>query len=134
MATLRRVAALGALVILACTGGASAFAATPQRIYRDIADGSLDGNYSKADIERAFLRAEVRTDGRTMARRPIVDNRAPQAAEQPRVEKQVETRRVPFSALDAALLIAGGVPLLLIAAGLRRRVTASPADAPAPSA
>jgi hypothetical protein len=32
---------------------------------------------------------------------------------------------VPFSVLDVALLVAGGGPLLLIGAGLRRRIVST---------
>src|SRR5918999_3497124 len=48
-----RTAAVAALIALFAAGNAGA--ATPQQIYRDLADnGQLDGMYSRADIERAF--------------------------------------------------------------------------------
>lgn len=134
MASLRRLAAVGAVVFLAGGGGASAHAATPQKIYRDLADnGRIDGKYTETEIERAFdLSSAVRTDGSVVPRKPIEDNRAPQVSEPARVDKP--EKRVPFSALDAALLVAGGGPMLLVAVGLRRRLAAAPSDAPAPIA
>src|SRR5918999_3254521 len=57
-----------AVLALACVGPASA--ASPQKIYKDLADnGRLDGKYSRADIARAFnLGRVVRTDERNAAR------------------------------------------------------------------
>ena len=124
----RRLAAVGAVAALALLGAGSAFAATPQKIYRDLADnGRLDGKYTRADIERAFnLRQVLRTDEQpTIApRKPIAVARAGEATQSPRAVKRSE-RRVPFSVLDVALLVAGGGPLLLIGAGLRRRMVST---------
>ncbi|HEX7254658.1 MAG TPA: hypothetical protein VF236_01900 [Gaiellaceae bacterium] len=119
----RRLAAVAAASLLALCGAGSAFAATPQQIYRDLTDnGKLDGNYTRAEIERAFdLPPAVGTDAQRLPRRPI---RVPAASEASRVPRETPRadRRIPFSALDAALLVAGGGPLLLIGAGLRRRL------------
>ena len=75
MSGLRRLAAVGAVAALALLGAGSAFAATPQKIYRDLADnGRLDGKYTRAEIERAFnLRQVLRTDEQptTAPRKPI---------------------------------------------------------------
>jgi hypothetical protein len=94
-------------------------AASPQRIYQDLADnGRLDGKYSRADIARAFnLQQVVKTDKALPA--PVVRRTAPKA------EPKRSNRRVPFTGIDAALLVVGGAPLLLIGVGLRRRVTAT---------
>jgi hypothetical protein len=135
MSNLRRLAAVGAVLALALVGGGSASAATPQKIYRDLTDnGKLDGRYTRAEIDRAFNLAPVgRTDVRrpSLARKPIADNHAASAVEP---TGRAPARRVPFSALDAALLVAGGGPLLLIGAGLRRRVAAEPRETPVASA
>jgi hypothetical protein len=91
-------------------------------IYRDLADnGRLDGKYTRAEIERALnLRQLLGTDKRQPARsRRAAD--VPRPAVPPRAARK-DARRVPFSGLDVALLIAGGGPLLLIGAGLRRRL------------
>jgi len=128
MSGLRRLAAVGAVAALALLGAGSAFAATPQKIYRDLADnGRLDGKYTRAEIERAFnLRQVLRTDEQptTAPRKPIAVAPAGENAEPPRAVKR-SGRRVPFSPLDVALLVAGGGPLLLIGAGFRRRVVST---------
>lgn len=118
----RRLVAVAAasFLALACVG--SAFAATPQRIYRDLADnGKLDGRYTRAEIERALnLPNLVGTDAR-LPRKPVGEahERPPAAAP----NTSPADRRIPFSAVDFALLVAGGGPLLLIGAGLRRRLS-----------
>ena len=106
-----------AVLALACVGPASA--ASPQKIYKDLADnGRLDGKYSRADIARAFnLERVVRTDERNAP--PV---RRPAAA--PAGGKTSDSDRLlPFTGLDLALLTVGGGPLLLIGLGLRRRLT-----------
>lgn len=131
----RRLAAVGAVATLALVGAGSAFAATPQKIYRDLADnGRLDGKYTRVEIERAFnLPQALRTDAQPAApRKPIAVPSASEAAQSPRATRR-SARRVPFSALDAALLVAGGGPLLLIGAGLRRRMDPVRNEAPVTS-
>ena len=117
----RRLAAVGAAAVLALLGAGSAFAATPQQIYRDLADNNrLDKQYKRADLERAFnLKQVLETDGRprTRIREPESTQTAP-AVQTPRRRE----RRVPFSGIDVALLVAGGGPLLLIGVGIRRRL------------
>ena len=121
MARNRRLVAVAAASLLALLSAGTAYAATPQKIYRDLADnGQLDGHYTRAEIERAFdLPPSVGTDEHP--REPI---RVPLASEAAPAQATGKTdRRVPFSALDAALLAAVGGPLLLIGAGLRRRLS-----------
>lgn len=130
----RRLATVGAIAALALVGAGSAFAATPQTIYRDLVDnGRLDGKYTRAEIERAFnLPPKVGTDrkgGAAVSRKQIKVPAAGEVAQAPRAATRSD-RRVPFSTLDAALLVAGGGPLLLIGAGLRRRIAAPPTEAP----
>ena len=124
MSGFRRLAAVGVAATLALVGAGSAFAATPQKIYRDLADnGRLDGKYTRAEIRRAFdLPRVLKTDVQPKApRKPIALTQPGEGAGAPRPAKR-SPGRVPFSALDAALLFAGGGPLLLIGAGLRRRI------------
>ena len=114
------LAAIFALGALMCVG--SALAASPQRIYKDLADnGRLDGNYSRADIRRALnLQQVVKTD-RSLSppatRRPAA---VPAAG-----TGKASAGRVPFTGLDVVLLLVGGGPLLLIGIGLRRRLAVS---------
>jgi hypothetical protein len=112
------MAAIFALSALLWAG--PAVAASPQRIYKDLADnGRLDGTYSRADIARALnLQRVVKTD-RSLApptRRPAAVPSAPPKA---------STGTVPFTGLDVVLLLVGGGPLLLIGIGLRRRLAAT---------
>jgi hypothetical protein len=112
-------------VALACVGPAAA--ASPQRIYKDLADnGRLDGRYSDADIARAFnLERVVRTDQRRPAQ---AEAQAPETSTSaPATERSSPT--IPFTGLDLALLVVGGGPLLLIGIGLRRRLSAPPPSA-----
>ena len=110
------IAAIFALIALLAAGPAAA--ASPQKIYKDLADnGRLDGDYSRADIARALnLQQVVKTD-RTLTppRRRIASAPAPPP-------KASAAGRVPFTGLDVMLLLAGGGPLLLIGVGLRRRL------------
>ncbi len=138
MARTRRLIAAGFVLSLALAGGSAASAASPQEIYRDLGDnGVLDGNYTRGEIERALNPRQVLG---TDARRPALsskrnlDGPEPVGAATPAPEARGDGRRVPFSGLDLALLIAGGAPLLLIGAGLRRRLASAPAEAPAAGA
>ena len=110
-------ATLAALVALLLT--ASAGAATPQQIYRDLADnGRLDRKYSRADIERAFGNPSIPAYAR-----PENVPRTPQARPARAVvptDSVDDGRSLPFTGLDAALFGAVGGPLLLLGAGMRR--------------
>jgi hypothetical protein len=95
-------------------------AASPQEIYRDLADnGRLDRTYSQADLARAFNLERVMGTDESPVRRPATVSPGPTAAKR-------SERKIPFSGLDLALFIAGGGPLLLIGVGMRRRITVSP--------
>ena len=112
---------LGALLLAASAG-----AATPQQIYRDLADnGRLDRTYSRADIERAFgsnpsIPAYAKPE------------RAPSGPQAPSVQPVTPTasaddgHSLPFTGLDAALFAAVGAPLLLLGAGMRRYARGTP--------
>jgi hypothetical protein len=133
MSGYRRLAAVGATAALALVGAGSAYAATPQQIYRDLADnGRLNGVYTRAEIERALnLPPVVRTDAFQPAPRKPIAVPEEEARSSPAAGRA--DRRVPFSTLDVALLLAGGGPLLLIGAGLRRRFAEAPRRASAAS-
>lgn len=129
----RRLATVGVVAVLTLVAAGSAFAGSPQQIYRDLADnGRLDGNHTAAEIERALnLHQVTGTDKRKteVPRKPIGVPAAADSVQAPRARNRSD-RRVPFSVLDAALLVAGGGPLLLIGAGLRRRMVPAPSEAP----
>jgi hypothetical protein len=116
----RPVLALVTILTAALVGTGVASAASPQTIYRDLADnGRLDGHYTRAEIARAFnLDRVVRTDRRPARVRPAPTVRG--------VVGGNSERRLPFTGLDIALLTIGGGPLLLIGIVLRRRVVPQP--------
>jgi hypothetical protein len=105
------------LVALLTAG--SAGAATPQQVYRDLADnGRLDRTYSRADIDRALRNPSIPA----YARPERQSARTPQARPGPAVQPASPEgeRSLPFTGLDAALFGAVGGPLLLLGAGMRR--------------
>jgi hypothetical protein len=119
-ARLRPVLVVIAMAFFMLASAGPSLAASPQQIYRDLADnGRLDRRYSEADLARAFNLERVVGIDKTPVRRPSAVKPSPASAEQ-------TGRKIPFSGLDLALLTAGGGPLLLIALGLRRRITGSP--------
>ncbi|HET7855665.1 MAG TPA: hypothetical protein VFL41_04335 [Gaiellaceae bacterium] len=93
-----------------------AVAATPQEVYRDLADnGRLDRKYSRADVNRALRNPSI--PGYARAERVM---RAPQSLEAPTVAPAEEgAGALPFSGLDLALFAAVGAPLLLLAGSVR---------------
>jgi hypothetical protein len=107
-------------VVIALLAAGNAGAATPQQIYRDLADNNrLDGTYSRADIERAFggnpslpgyVRRPVAEAQRVLQQR--------QSAPTP-AGAEPSGRSLPFTGLDAALLALVGGPLLLLGFGMR---------------
>jgi hypothetical protein len=109
--------ALGLLLVtcaLLLASGASA--ATPQQIYRDLADnGRLDRKYSRADVNRA-----LRNPSLPGYARPERIGRSPQSFTPPAAQPSGgDGGALPFSGLDLALFIAIGGPLLLIAGSMR---------------
>ena len=123
MTVQRRLVAVAAASLLALLCAGTAFAATPQKIYRDLADnGTLDGHYTRAEIERAFNLPPLHGTDAQLPRKPIREPHTTEAAPSPQATGKPD-RAIPFSALDAALLVAVGGPLLLFGAGLRRRLS-----------
>jgi hypothetical protein len=112
-------------VLIALTAG-SAAAATPQGVYRDLADnGRLDGNYSRADIERAFGNPSIPAYARERMARAPQSVRPPS---RPPAASVDSGRALPFSGLDIALFGAVGGPLLLLGASMRHFVRARPRE------
>jgi hypothetical protein len=118
----RRALTAAAAATIALCAATSAGAASPQQIYRDLADNNrLDGTYSRADMERAFgnnpsIPGYVRP-AREPTRTPQVSRTAPPA---PVAGVDTGVGSLPFTGLDAALFALVGGPLLLLGAGMRR--------------
>ena len=112
---------LGALLLAASAG-----AATPQQIYRDLADnGRLDQTYSRADIERAFG-SNPSIPAYAKPERALTRPQAPAVQPVVRTAPADDGHSLPFTGLDAALFGAVGAPLLLLGAGMRRYVRGTP--------
>ena len=111
---------LGALLLTPSAG-----AATPQQIYRDLADnGRLDRTYSRADLDRALNNPSLPAYARPARAAP-----KPQARPAPVVVPTAavdDGHSLPFTGLDAALFGAVGGPLLLLGAGMRRFARRTP--------
>jgi hypothetical protein len=108
-----------AAALIALHAADIAGAATPQQIYRDLADnGRLDRTYSRADIERAF----GNNPSIPSYARPVGEpRRTPQIVRRAPAKTASDTgASLPFTGLDAALFGAVGAPLLLLGAGMRR--------------
>jgi hypothetical protein len=110
--------------LMALTAG-SAAAATPQQVYRDLADnGRLDREYSRADIERAFGNPSIPAYARHERM-----TRAPQTVLPPARVPTADVasgRTLPFTGLDVALFGAVGCPLLLLGAATRHFARTGP--------
>jgi hypothetical protein len=108
------ILAVAAIFLLACAGVASA--ASPQKIYRDLADnGRLDGHYSKGDINRALHMPSLQRY--EVNRKPAAHRSAPLTA-----SSSERSRAIPFTGLDLALFGVVGGLLLILGAGLGRIV------------
>jgi hypothetical protein len=106
---------LALFCVLAFAGPASA--ATPQRIYRDLADnGRLDHHYSKRDINRALHMPSLQ--------RYELDKRDSRPASPTLTVSSSpdRSRAIPFTGIDLALFGGVGAPLLILGAGLGRLV------------
>ena len=88
-------------------------AATPQRIYRDLADnGRLDHHYSKRDINRALHMPSLQ--------RYELDKSQTGPVSTPLTASPEKARAIPFTGVDLALFGGVGGPLLILGAGLGR--------------
>ena len=109
------VGVLAGVCLLVFAGSASA--ATPQRIYRDLADnGRLDHHYSKQDINKALHMPSLQRYELDAARsRPVPTPLTASSSPE-------KLRAIPFTGVDLALLGGVGGPLLILGAGLGRLV------------
>ena len=117
-----------ACALAAVVGAPGALGATPQQIYKDYADnGRLDGNYSSADLKRALKDAVVQGYGAptsagiapTIKKKLTGQGVSPSHKSLPGA-KRAANGTLPFTGLDLALMVTGGLGLLMLGAGLRR--------------
>lgn len=143
MGRTRIIAALSVLFAAAMIAAPGALSATPQEIYKDYADnGTLDQEYSPADLERALKDAAVQQYGKPGS-----------GGLKPEVEEEIDegagsggtaggdtagggtagddtagggtspvqaSGGLPFTGLDLSLIAAGALGLILLGAALRR--------------
>ena len=104
---------------LSLAGGA--FAATPQQIYRDAADGKLDHHYSHADLNRAAHNATLSGYGNQVINIVIKNvNKQVNVFAPPKLHRppMVPTRHVPprgalpFTGSDLATFTSLGIALM----------------------
>lgn len=131
--TVAAVALAATMLIVVSVAGA----ATPQQIYRDYADnGHLDGHYSVTDLQRAYKDAVVQgyagpqgknltptikknlgTYGKKSGQQSGTEGSQAGVSNTPAVQT---SGGLPFTGLDLALIVIGGLLLLVFGAGLRR--------------
>jgi hypothetical protein len=122
--TMRRgrviVSVLAVSVGLMLTPGA--FGASPQQIYRDLADnGRLDKQYSKADLQHALKDAVFQGYGpQKQGELGAAAGRSSKGQGPSALGATTKKGGLPFTGLDLALIVIGGVGLLLLGLGLRR--------------
>ena len=115
-----------ACALAAVVGAPGALGATPQQIYKDYADnGRLDQSYSSADLKRALKDAVLQgypeqTSGAGLA--PTIKKKLSSgvAASPKSLPAAKQAGALPFTGLDLALMVTGGLGLLMLGAGLRR--------------
>jgi hypothetical protein len=114
-----------ASVLVVLLGSNAASAATPQQIYRDLADnGRLDQRYSRADLDRALSNPTIPGYAR-----PDKGERRPQVRPAPGPTGGADDgSAIPFSGLDLALFGVFGAPLLILAASMRRFARTRPRE------
>jgi hypothetical protein len=108
--------------VAAAFAAPGAFAASSQQIYRDYADnGRIDGQYSRADLQRALRDVQVQGYGKPTAGVGLA----------PAIQKALGAQAglgttghpsggLPFTGFDLALMLLGGLGLLTLGAGLRK--------------
>jgi hypothetical protein len=112
------VGGLLALVVLAV--GVGTAAAAPRDVYRDWADnGRLDQNYSVSELEAALADTTLQGYGDNNFG-PTVQKEIGERQSSPPLAETGEADTLPFTGVDLALLLGGGLVLLLVGLGMRR--------------
>jgi hypothetical protein len=115
--------AVGAALVLAGAVAAATPQETSQRIFADLADnGRLDGQYTRAQIDRALHTPSLR--GYEQAS-PVRSPTASVRSDTPSAQGG-RGLSLPFSGIDLALLAAVGAPILLLGASLGRFARVKP--------
>lgn len=119
-------------VAVALTAVPAGLAASPQQVYRDLADnGRLDGHYSKRDLSAALSNLSVQGYGSKTAtsglKAALAGKSSPPSPPSPPASPQasqlnatVHSGALPFTGLDLGLFAVGAGILLMLGTGLRR--------------
>ncbi|MGH2995967.1 MAG: hypothetical protein ACRDM9_06605 [Gaiellaceae bacterium] len=109
------------VILAALLGSSTALAAGPQTVYNDFADnGRLDRAYSSDDLRATLSNATIQGYGKPAVVKPMNAEIQRQLGAQGRLGATQQRGVLPFTGLDLALLVVGGVLLLLLGGGLRR--------------
>jgi len=122
MVGVRTVAAIAA-VIAALGTTPAALGATAREIGADLADGRLDGKYTKAELN-AFLKNATQQGYPSAGEQAVAGLPAGGGEDVQVVHAAAGT--LPFTGVDLALLVVGGTMILLVGFGLRRVARATP--------
>ena len=120
----RAVLGLATTLVTALVLAVPAFGATPDQIYRDFADnGSLDANYSKADLTRALHDASVQGYGSPVVVAKMKQKKKPTGGVAGRKNPPagVKGGGLPFTGAELGLFTVVGIAL--IGSGLLLRLT-----------
>jgi hypothetical protein len=97
-------------------------AANSQQIYRDYADnGKIDGHYSRGDLQRALRDAQIQGYGKptvAVGLAPAIQRAL--GAQAGLASSGQPTGGLPFTGVDLAVMLVGGLGLLMLGAGLRK--------------
>jgi hypothetical protein len=117
----RIIAAAASAVAAVAFAAPAALAATPQQIGRDLADGRLDGTYTRQDLSNYIRNAAEHGYGSPISQSApssgILGSGAGEA--EGRLAKSREGGTLAFTGFDLALLTVGGLFLLALGFVLR---------------
>jgi len=123
---MRRGRIVGVVTVVALVLAPGAYAATPDDIASDLADGRLDARYTQAELSAFVKNATVQAypqPGVAGVERVVTRPQAPTRG-RAGVERVLQPARpggaLPFTGVDLALMTAGGLGLLALGAAMRR--------------
>jgi hypothetical protein len=117
----RFIGAVAAVAAAVAVGAPAGFAATPQQIYKDYADnGRLDHQYSKGDLRRALRDAVMQGYKPASSPAPAIKKQLTGGVAGASLPKPKSSGSLPFTGFDLALMVVGGLTLLLFGAAMRR--------------
>lgn len=123
---MRRGRIVGVAAGVALVLAPSAVTATPDDIARDLADGRLDGTYTRAELSAFVKNATVQAYPQpgVAGAEKVVTRPQPASRGRAGAERVLQPARpggaLPFTGIDLVLMTAGGAGLLALGAAMRR--------------